>query len=129
MSRCSATTWRPCVGASFPDFHLLDHLSTLDNVALPLRVAGVPETQAREHVTELLRWVGLADRMDAKPHTLAAVENVNSHVEKRLIVHHDGSRGAFSRGCVGSARRARDGNRHNRREHYEPFDSGHLSSQ
>ena len=73
------------IGVVFQDFHLLDHLSTLDNVALPLRVAGVPEAQAREHVTELLRWVGLADRMDAKPHTLSGGEQQRVAIARAVI--------------------------------------------
>ena len=73
------------IGVVFQDFHLLDHLSTLDNVALPLRVAGVPESQAREHVTELLRWVGLADRMDARPHTLSGGEQQRVAIARAVI--------------------------------------------
>ena len=48
------------VGVVFHDFRLIDHLSTLDNVALPLRVRGVRESEIQKHVPELLAWVGLA---------------------------------------------------------------------
>src|SRR5262249_52926842 len=59
------------IGVVFQDFRLLTHLSALDNVALPLRIAGVRESEVREHVTELLKWVGLADHVNAFPATLS----------------------------------------------------------
>ena len=56
-----ATTPRPelpalrrQIGVVFQEFRLLEHLSTFDNVALPLRVAGVSEKDVNRHVTELL---------------------------------------------------------------------------
>jgi len=59
------------IGVVFQDFRLIDHLSALDNVALPLRIAGASEAQIREHVPELLDWVGLGDHMDDHPATLS----------------------------------------------------------
>src|ERR1700722_4902450 len=53
------------IGGGFQDFPLLPHLTTFDNVALPLRLAGRPEGQIRADVEEMLRWVGLAKKMDA----------------------------------------------------------------
>src|ERR1700753_2834141 len=57
------------VGAAVPDFRLLDHLSAFDNVALPLRLAGKRESEFTHDVSELLSWVGLGDRMNARPAT------------------------------------------------------------
>ncbi|MGZ5850607.1 MAG: cell division ATP-binding protein FtsE, partial [Methyloceanibacter sp.] len=51
------------IGIVFQDFRLLDHLTTWENVALPLRVMGRKESDYREDVTDLLRWVGLGDRI------------------------------------------------------------------
>ena len=53
------------MGVVFQDFRLLDHLTTYENVALPLRVQGRAETSYRAEVVELLRWVGLGERMKA----------------------------------------------------------------
>ena len=55
------------IGVVFQDFRLLDHLTTFENVALPLRVLNKEELSYRTDVVELLRWVGLGDRMHAFP--------------------------------------------------------------
>src|SRR4029079_6815942 len=62
------------IGVVFQDFRLLDHLSAFDNVALPLRLAGKRVSDFAHDVRELLSWVGLGDRMQAKPPTLSGGE-------------------------------------------------------
>ena len=59
------------VGVVFQDFRLLHHLTAYDNVALPLRVAGIREDEIQRNVTELLSWVGLQDHLKARPPTLS----------------------------------------------------------
>ena len=59
------------IGVVFQDFRLLDHLSAVDNVALPLRVAGYDEDEIQKRVAELLMWVGLGAHLNAKPPTLS----------------------------------------------------------
>ena len=73
------------VGVVFQDFRLLDHLSTLDNVALPLRVAGAPEAQVRSHVRELLNWVGLGEHIDARPSTLSGGQQQRVAIARAVI--------------------------------------------
>ena len=73
------------IGVVFQDFRLLDHLSALDNVALPLRIAGAREGQIREHVAELLAWVGLADRLNARPPTLSGGEQQRVAIARAVI--------------------------------------------
>ena len=73
------------IGVVFQDFRLLDHLTALDNVALPLRVAGAREEQVRAHVTELLKWVGLADRLEARPNTLSGGEQQRVAIARAVI--------------------------------------------
>ena len=68
ISNEALTGLRRRMGIVFQDFRLLDHLTTYENVALPLRVQGRAETSYRAEVVELLRWVGLGERM----HVLAA---------------------------------------------------------
>src|SRR5215207_2352614 len=62
------------IGVVFQDFKLLDHLSAYDNVALPLRAAGVRPESYRSNVKELLDWVGLIGQADMFPPVLSGGE-------------------------------------------------------
>jgi len=73
------------IGVVFQEFRLLDHMTTLDNVALPLRVRGVRESDIRRHVPELLSWVGLADQIDAKPSTLSGGQKQRVAIARAVI--------------------------------------------
>ncbi|MDA8232024.1 MAG: cell division ATP-binding protein FtsE [Magnetospirillum sp.] len=73
------------IGVVFQDFRLLDHLSILDNVALPLRVRGVKETEIKKHVPELLAWVGLAEHLHAKPPTLSGGQKQRVAIARAVI--------------------------------------------
>jgi cell division transport system ATP-binding protein len=73
------------IGVVFQDFRLLDHLTTFENVALPLRVLGQEETRYRADVIELLRWVGLGDRMHAFPPVLSGGEKQRAAIARALI--------------------------------------------
>ena len=73
------------VGVVFQNFRLLDHLSTLDNVALPLRIAGAKEGTVREHVAELLSWVGLGNHLDVHPPTLSDGEKQRVAIARAVI--------------------------------------------
>ncbi len=73
------------IGVVFQDFHLLDHLPAADNVALPLRIAGVDDKKAQGYAAELLAWVGLADRLKAKPPTLSGGEKQRVAIARAVI--------------------------------------------
>jgi len=73
------------IGVVFQDFRLLDHLTALDNVALPLRVRGVRESEIQKHVPELLAWVGLADHLGAKPSTLSGGQKQRVAIARAVI--------------------------------------------
>jgi len=62
---------RKGVGWIFQDYHLLPHLSALDNVALTLELAGKNEIEAEELAIIALDRVGLSDRMDHIPDQLS----------------------------------------------------------
>jgi cell division transport system ATP-binding protein len=73
------------IGIVFQDFRLLDHLTTYENVALPLRVAGRSEASYRREVTELLRWVGLGERLGALPPVLSGGEKQRAAIARAVI--------------------------------------------
>jgi cell division transport system ATP-binding protein len=73
------------IGVVFQDFRLLDHLTTFENVALPLRVLGKDESTYRNDVIELLRWVGLGDRVHAPPPILSGGEKQRAAIARALI--------------------------------------------
>jgi cell division transport system ATP-binding protein len=89
LSRLEAPVVRRRIGVVFQDFRLLPHLSAFDNVALPLRVASVGETQIRQHVGELLSWVGLADALDARPATLSGGEQQRLAIARAVVARPD----------------------------------------
>ena len=79
------TALRRRIGIVFQDFRLLDHLTTYENVALPLKVAGRDEAGFRAEVAELLNWVGLGERMHAFPPILSGGEKQRAAIARALI--------------------------------------------
>jgi cell division transport system ATP-binding protein len=77
------------IGIVFQEFRLLDHLTTFENVALPLRVLGQPEQQYRSNVEELLEWVGLGERMHAHPALLSGGEKQRAAIARAVIARPD----------------------------------------
>jgi cell division transport system ATP-binding protein len=73
------------IGIVFQDFRLLDHLTTYENVALPLRVVGKDENAYRAEVVELLHWVGLGERMNALPPVLSGGEKQRAAIARAVI--------------------------------------------
>jgi cell division transport system ATP-binding protein len=77
--------FRRRIGVVFQDFRLVAHLSAFDNVALPLRVSGVPESEIRKPVTDMLDWVGLEQRREARPASLSGGEQQRVAIARAVI--------------------------------------------
>lgn len=77
--------FRRRLGVVFQDFRLVEHLSAFDNVALPLRVAGVREADLMRPVAEMLDWVGLTHRAHALPATLSGGEQQRVAIARAVI--------------------------------------------
>jgi len=77
--------FRRRLGVVFQDFRLVPHLNAFDNVALPLRVAGLPENEVMRPVADMLEWVGLAHRMYAPPQTLSGGEQQRVAIARAVI--------------------------------------------
>lgn len=85
LSRDRLPKLRRRMGVVFQDFRLVDHLSAYDNVALPLRVAGVQENDLDAAVVDMLEWVGLSHRSDARPATLSGGEQQRVAIARAVI--------------------------------------------
>ncbi len=85
MHRDELPRLRRRIGVVFQDFRLLEHLSAFENAALPLRIAGARDDQIREHVGDLLKWVGLGDHLDALPATLSGGEKQRVAIARAVI--------------------------------------------
>jgi cell division transport system ATP-binding protein len=86
IEKDALTAVRRRIGVVFQDFRLLDHLTTYENVALPLRVMGREESGYRAEVAELLGWVGLGERMHVPPAVLSGGEKQRAAIARALIM-------------------------------------------
>lgn len=85
MSRAQLCALRQKIGVVFQEFRLLPHLSTFDNVALPLRISGRPESEIKSNVNELLEWVGLGDYKNVLPPTLSGGQQQRVAIARAVI--------------------------------------------
>ncbi|TPG15584.1 cell division ATP-binding protein FtsE [Sphingomonas oligophenolica] len=85
MPRDRLPGFRRRIGVVFQDFRLVPHLSAADNIALPLRVAGIVEDEIDQPVREMLAWVGLGDRAQARPATLSGGEQQRVAIARAVI--------------------------------------------
>jgi cell division transport system ATP-binding protein len=73
----------------FQDFRLLDHLSARDNIALPLRIVGVPESDIRDHIGELADWLAIGHRVEARPQALSISERQRVAIARAIVSRPD----------------------------------------
>jgi cell division transport system ATP-binding protein len=85
LKRKQLAAMRRRIGVVFQEFRLLNHLTAFENVALPLRVAGQKSDQYKNEVIDLLRWVGLGERVDAPTPSLSGGEQQRVAIARALI--------------------------------------------
>ena len=83
--RLALPDFRRRIGTVFQDFRLIPHLSAFDNVALPLRISGMSESNIQKPVSDMLDWVGLEHRRDARPATLSGGEQQRVAIARAVI--------------------------------------------
>ncbi|MGB8602838.1 MAG: cell division ATP-binding protein FtsE [Rhizomicrobium sp.] len=89
IKRAALPALRRRIGVVFQDFRLLEHLSAFDNVALPLKIAGFRTKDYSRDVQELLTWVGLGGRLDARPPTLSGGEQQRVAIARAVVARPD----------------------------------------
>ncbi|PZU16821.1 MAG: cell division ATP-binding protein FtsE [Citromicrobium sp.] len=85
MPRARLPGFRRRLGVVFQDFRLIPHLSAYDNVALPLRISGVAESEISKPVADMLEWVGLTHRAEARPASLSGGEQQRVAIARAVI--------------------------------------------
>jgi putative ABC transport system ATP-binding protein len=73
------------IGFIFQTFNLLPRTTALENVALPMIYAGIKKEERLQRATEVLKNVGLEDRMDHKPNELSGGQRQRVAVARALV--------------------------------------------
>lgn len=71
-------------GIVFQQFHLIDHLTAIENVMLPLEILGA--SSAKEKALNLLKEVGLEHRVDHRPNQLSGGEAQRVAIARALVI-------------------------------------------
>jgi cell division transport system ATP-binding protein len=85
LPRSRLPDMRRRIGVVFQEFRLLDHLTTFENVALPLRIRGGKLADYQDNVMELLDWVGLDHHANSYPPVLSGGEKQRAAIARAVI--------------------------------------------
>lgn len=74
------------IGFVFQKFNLIETLTALENVTLPMTFQGTPSAQRTKRATELLTQFGLGDRLDHRPNQLSGGQQQRVAIARSLAV-------------------------------------------
>lgn len=86
LDRDQMAMLRRRVGVVHQDCRFLDHLPLYENIALPLTVSGRDLTHEDGNLNELLKWVGLGERLNALPPELSGGERQRAALARAVIL-------------------------------------------
>jgi cell division transport system ATP-binding protein len=78
-------SYRRTVGFIFQDFRLIPRFTVFENVAFVMRVLGVDVVTQQRKTFQVLKWVGLQHRMNAKPEELSGGEQQRVAIARALV--------------------------------------------
>lgn len=85
IGRQEVPFFRQKIGVVFQNFQLLDHLTVIENVLLPLRVLQRPPQASYDQAVELLSWVGLSEHLTASPAVLSGGQKQRIAIARAVI--------------------------------------------
>jgi cell division transport system ATP-binding protein len=85
LSPHQVQAYRRSLGVVFQDFKLLTRRSVLENVAFVPRVLGMPLAQQQRQAFQVLKWVGLQHRMQARPAELSGGEQQRIAIARAVV--------------------------------------------
>lgn len=84
MTRDDVAETRRRIGVVHQDVQFLDHMTVIENVALPLMVSG-RDTELQD-LSDLMSWVGLQDQMESLPPELSGGERQRAALARAVIM-------------------------------------------
>ena len=73
------------LGFIFQSYNLIQQLTVIENIEVPLYYQGRPEAESRGAAEEVARRVGLADRLDHKPYELSGGQQQRVAIARALV--------------------------------------------
>ena len=83
--KAAATFRNREIGFVFQAFHLVNEISVLENVCMPLGYAGVRKQERKKRAEQMLRLVGLENKMDKRPIHLSGGEQQRVAIARAIV--------------------------------------------